>query len=197
MQRAHFDPDSTDSRLLTRRRALASVAGLAGGGVTLAHLATGDAVAADVTMDTLDVAGDSATVSGEPQAIMVNVAGEYSVDASTLPDQARTVIQIHVPPDDTADDLDENVFMDSVASGTYSHEVDLLDHRAIDAADVTPDGPDDVIVMEILVRVVLLAVSGGSIQKETFVEDTAPIEIRPDGVSLAVGGSGEVVIETA
>lgn len=194
-ERTIFDPDSTDSRLLTRRRALASAAGIGVGGFSLAHLATGDAVAAEVSMGTLEVGGDTATVSGEPQAILVRVGGEYTIDAATMPEQARTVLQLHLP-DGTADDMDENVFMDSVASGTYEHEADLLDHRALDVADVTPDGPDDVVTMEILVRVVLLAVSGGSIQAEDFIESTAPIEIRPDGINLALNGTGEVTIQT-
>lgn len=185
-------PEGIDSRL-TRRRVLAAGAGLlaTGGGIAVATRSSN----AEVSMGELDVSGDSATVSEPPGEITIGVSGDYAINGHTPPEQARTILQIEV--DGTSDDLDESVFMDAVTEGSYSLSANLYGHRNVERGSLLPEGNGETSSVELTIRVILLAVSGGEIQTETFVEDTATLELTKDGMSLSVGGSGEVSVRSA
>lgn len=176
---------------LTRRRVLGVGGTLlaAGGGL---GLSTRDATAAEVSMGELDVSGDSATVDEPPSEILVSVSGEYRVEGPSPPEQSRTVLQVRVG--DTSDDLDTGVYLDSPAEGSYSHSVDLYDHRAVERGSLIPQEVGETVEVPLRVRVILLAVTDGSIQAETYAEDNATLTLTLDGLELSVGGSGSVSI---
>lgn len=160
MPRTHFDPDSrTDADSYSRRKLVATGGALLAGGAGLTALASYPA-SAQVTMGDLAVSGDTATVDSPPEHIDVSVSGEYSVGGGSTPEQVRTVLQLHLPNDD-ADDMSENVYMDSVESGTYTLSADLMNHRSITDSMVTPSTAGETVTLDILVRVILLIVNGG------------------------------------
>lgn len=187
-----FTADSTVSRP-TRRQVLATGgAALAGGGALLTLGSRG--VAAQVTMGELAVSGDDATVGDAPSEVMIDVAGEWSADAPSPPEQVRAVLQIHV--DGSADDLAEQMYFDQSA-GEYTLSTNLYDHRNVSQGQLTPDAAGETAAWELLVRVILVVVADGSIQAEEFVEDTAELRLTREGYDLQVGGSGSVTINSA
>ena len=107
--------------------------------------------------------------------------------------QARVVLQVHVR--DTADDVDTAVYLDSPSAGSYEVSANLYDHRAVSRGDLLPQTVGEQASVSLLVRVILLAVSDGAIQAETYVEDTATLGLTKDGLSLSVGGNGSVSVE--
>ena len=158
------------------------------GGVGIVSVTSQEA-RAEVAMDTLDVSGDDASLSQPPSAVDLTVSGSWKIDGPT-PEQARVVLQVEY--DGQAEDMAEHLEMDTPASGDYSLSAQLLDHKHIDGAMLLPDSPGQVKTTDIVVRIILLAVSGGEIQSETKVEDTASLRVTNDGVQLAVGGTGSI-----
>ena len=180
-----FDSDRT----VSRRKYIIGAATLAGGvGV---FTLTSQRTKAQVSMDTLSVSGDSATMDQPPSSVALDVSGSWQIDG-TPPEQSRVVLQVEHAS--TSRDMDEIIEMDTPASGVYQLHAQLLDHPEITGADLMPEKVGGKRETEIVVRVILLAVSGGEVQAETFVEDTATITMTKDGLELSVGGAGEVSV---
>lgn len=88
----------------------------------------------------------------------------------------------------------EHIELDTPSSGTYELGVELLDHPEIRGSDLLPSESGQVTNTEIIVRVILLAITGGEIIDEVFVEDTASIQLTNNGLELVVGGSGSIEV---
>lgn len=139
-------------------------------------------------MDSLDVASADKTLNSPPSSVTLEVTGEYELQGTT-PDQSRLVLQLE--HNSTTREPDEVLNHSAgIMSGSYTLTGDVLAHPEIDAASLLPGEVGQVKTTEVVVRVVLLAVSDGSIQNETFAEDTASLTFDKDGVTLQVGGSG-------
>lgn len=140
-------------------------------------------------MDTLNVQGDTAELSQPPSSVTLTVTGDWEI-GGPAPEQSRVILQVE--HDATSRDMDEFIDMDTPASGSYQLAAELLDHPEIYGSDLLPAEPGQVTNTEIVVRVILLAINSGEISAESYVEDTASIQLTNDGLELAVGGSGAV-----
>lgn len=179
---------------ISRRKALAGCGTALTGGLVAALGLTGRTRAA-VEMDTLSIAGDSATLAEPPSAIMVQVSGEYQIDGPTTPDQARTVLQLEIAG--ASDDLDEAIFMDAPTGGSYTLQADAFSHRNLERGDLLPTATGETRSVDVTVRVILLAVSDGSIMAESHIEKTAQVELTKDGLQMSLGGSGDIQVQPA
>ena len=159
MQTPPFDSDMA----VSRRKYILGGATLAGG-VGLLTL-TSDRTKAQVSMDTLDVSGASKSMSQPPSSVTLTVGGKWQIDGPT-PEQARCVLQVE--HNSTNRDMDEYIAMDTPASGSYELAAQLLDHPEIAASDLLPNEAGQVRNTVIVVRVILLAISSGERQAETF-----------------------------
>lgn len=146
----------------------------------------------DIEMGELSVEGDSAELDDEPEAIDIDVSGEFKVDANTTPEQCKLTLQCHVGDDEEVDDIATDTHFDTKA-GEYEITGDLLDHRHVSASDLTAKA-GETITVPLLVRVILSVVVDGSIESEEFVEDEAPLEVTSEGIKTQIGGSGSVEI---
>jgi hypothetical protein len=177
---------------LTRRQYLATVTGtsIAAGG--LATIALTDTAQAEVSMDSLDVASTQRTLDSPPQSVTLEVTGNYQLQGTT-PDQSRIVLQLQ--HGGTTREPDEILhYSEDIMSGSYTLQADVLSHPEISAEGLMPAEVNQAKATEIEVRVVLLAVTGGEIQSEAAVEDTATLSITKDGVTLELSGTGGLTI---
>lgn len=184
-----MEPPFDSDRLVSRRKYLLGAATLAGGVgvVTLSSQRT----KAQVAMDTLDVSGDTASMSEPPSSVMLSVSGSWTIDGQT-PEQARVVLQVEC--NSTSRDMAEMLEMDSPGAGEYALEAQLLDHPEITGADLLPQDVGKQKQTEIVVRTILLAIESGEIQNEVFAEDTATITLTKDGLELSIEGTGNVSV---
>lgn len=175
----------------TRRQILAAGATtLTTGGI--ASLAFTDTAHAEVSMDSLNVQDASKTLDSPPQSVTLEVTGNYQLKGTT-PDQSRIVLQLQ--HNGTTREPDETLnHSEGIMSGSYTLTADVLSHPEISAEGLMPADVDQAKATELTVRVVLLAVSDGTIQKEASVEDTATLSITKDGVTLSVGGEGGLTV---
>jgi len=179
---------------ITRRRAIAgAVVGATGvGGV--AHLAGDASAQAEVTGD-FSATGDEATLSAPPAALRVDATGEWAVDTGGSLQQVQITLQATVDGETAA--LDEAVVFEST-SGTYDLSGDVLaNHDALSAVGLMPDEPDATRTTEVVVRVIVSAVRGGSIISEASVQDTVEVVVDERGVRVTVGGSATVRVEAS
>lgn len=184
--------DSDSESIVSRRRVLAGTTTLALGGLGAA-LWPSERATAQVTMGTLEVSGDDATLSEPPSRIDVSVSGEWSVDSPTVPEQVKTTLQVHVNGQNgLVDDVAETAAFDQ-ASGTFDLTADLLaDHAEVTASTFMPGEAAESQTTDLLVRVVVGAIVNGELAAENFAEDTASVTITKDGMVVELGGSGGV-----
>lgn len=174
----------------TRRRFLTLGSTIAVGGIALTTLPTTQADSS-VTMQGLSVSDASRTLSAPPTAVTLTVNGTYTLEGTT-PEQSRVVLQ--VSHNAVSRDMNEVINTDAVMSGDYTLTADLLAHPEVDAEALLPESVDSTTGTEFVVRVILLAVSGGSIQSEAVIEDTVTLSLTKDGVELSVSGSGGIEV---
>lgn len=175
----------------TRRQFLAATGATVTTATVGAVAITRDAQA-QVSMDSLDVLDTQRTLSSPPESVTLEVSGSYEL-TGTPPEQSRLVLQLQ--HSGTTREPDEILhYSENIMSGSYTLTADVLAHPEITAGGLMPDSVNQAKATEITVRVVLLAVSGGSIQRETAVEDTAMLSITKDGVTLQVGGTGSIEV---
>jgi hypothetical protein len=152
-----------------------------------------DSARADVTMDTLTVADDSATLTDPPKAVTLEVSGEWQVAAASTPDEVRLVLQVVY--DGTGEDLTEDVVFDAGESGDYQLSADLFGHPELSQSTVMPTENGQEATTEITARVICMAVSGGEIQQEASIKDTATLTLTKDGIEVSVGGTGGLTVQ--
>ena len=158
----------------------------------IASVALTDTARAEVSMDSLDVASTQRTLDSPPESVTLEVTGNYQLQGTT-PDQSRIVLQLQ--HGGTTREPDEILhYSEDIMSGSYTLTADVLSHPEISAEELMPGEVNQAKATEITVRVVLLAVSDGSIQNEVSVEDTAALSITKDGVTLQVGGTGSIEV---
>jgi hypothetical protein len=175
----------------TRRQYLAAGAtALTTSGI--ASVALTDTARAEVSMDSLDVASTQRTLDSPPESVTLEVTGNYQLQGTT-PDQSRIVLQLQ--HGGTTREPDEILhYSEDIMSGSYTLQADVLSHPEISAEGLMPAEVNQAKATEIEVRVVLLAVTGGEIQSEAAVEDTATLSITKDGVTLELSGTGGLTI---
>lgn len=178
----------TDSRsIVSRRRVLA-------GGAGLLALTSDDPARAEVVMGEFSVSSDSATVDGPPERIDVTASGEYEITSNTVPEMTETTLQVHVGGEGQAvDDLDTQTAFDT-AAGTFDLSADLYSHADVAQGDLMPAERGTTKTTDLLIRVVVSAVSGGSILAEDHVQDTTTVTLDYEGVVVALGGEGAVEV---
>lgn len=142
-------------------------------------------------MGSLNVQGASKTLGQPPTSVTLSVSGRYELVGST-PDQSRVVLQIE--HNSVSRDMDEVINLNNIMSGDYRLSADLLAHPEVEAAELVPTTVGQTAQSTFIVRVILLAVSGGSIQQETFLEDTATLSLTRDGLELSLSGSGGISV---
>jgi hypothetical protein len=175
----------------TRRQILAAT-GATLTGATITTLAATDTAQAEVSMDSLNVQDASKTLDSPPASVTLEVTGNYQLKGTT-PDQSRIVLQLQ--HNGTTREPDETLnHSEGIMSGSYTLTADVLSHPEITASGLMPAEVNQAKATELTVRVVLLAVSDGTIQKEASVEDTATLSITKDGVTLSVGGEGGLTV---
>ena len=190
---------STDGEqsVITRRRALASVAAAGVGSVALVARGS-DTASADVTMGEFTATGDKAELSRAPAAVTVSTSGEWRVDAA--PDtieQVRITLQATVGSEELSADVAMNSVFDAT-SGDFALEADLIDDHPDVSGDLfVPDDTGATKTTPVRVAVIVSAVRDGEITAEARAEDTAEVIVTEDGVEVAVGGSADVSIEPA
>lgn len=176
---------------MQRRKYLAVAGGTALAATTLASIPQ-ESAGASVSMDGLNVQDNDKTLNSAPSSVTLEVTGQYELQGTT-PDQSRLVLQLE--HNSTTREPDEILnHSEGIMSGSYTLTGDVLAHPEIDASSLMPVNAGETKTTEITVRVVLLAVSGGEIQNETFVEDTATLSLSKNGVELAVSGSGGLTV---
>lgn len=191
--------DMTDDEqsLITRRRAVASLAAVGVGGGSLLTAASRDA-SAQVTMGELSASGDEATLSRAPAAVTLAAQGEWSVDAA--PDtieQVRITLQAIVGSEELSADVAMNSVFDAT-SGDFALEADLIDdHPGVSGDLFVPDDTGATKTTPVRVAVIVSAVRDGEITAEARAEDTAEVIVTEDGVEVAVGGSADITVESA
>lgn len=176
---------------LTRRRVLTLTGTTVLGGTALLTASTGTRATADVSMGSLDISGDSQALQDAPSAVTLEVTGSWEL-TGTEPDQARCILQVEF--NSTSRDLDEVMELDSPMSGNYTLSSDLLAHPEVDASALLPSEIGATADSTFTIRVILLAISSGEIQQETYVQDTATLSLTKDGLTLEVGGSGSISV---
>lgn len=186
-----------ESSLITRRRALASLAAAGVGGVAVVAGGS-DTARADVTVGDFSASGTEAELSRAPAAVTLSAAGEWRVDAA--PDtieQVRITLQAIVGADELAADVAMNSVFDAT-EGDYSLEGDLIaDHPDVSGEMFVPDAAGETKTTPVRVAVIVSAVRDGSITAEARAEDTADVVVTEDSVEVVVGGSADVTIEAA
>lgn len=146
---------------------------------------------AQLTMGTLDVQGASKTIGNPPSKVTLSVSGRYELTGST-PDQSRVVLQVE--HNSVSRDLDEQINLNQIMSGDYSLSADLLAHPEVEASALVPSTVGKTSENTFTIRVILLAVTGGSIQQETYLEDTATLSLTRDGLELTLSGTGSIQV---
>lgn len=180
-----------NDRAVSRRQLLTSGFALGAAGVGLSLFGS-DPARADVTMDSLTVADDSATLADPPETVTLAVSGQWEVAATSTPDEVRLVLQVVY--DGTGEDLTEDVIFDAGESGDYQLSADLFGHPELSQSVVMPAENGQVATTEITARVICMAVSGGEIQQEASIEDTAALTLTKDGIEVSVGGAGGITV---
>jgi len=187
----HAMSDDMTDRAVSRRQLLTSGFALGAAGVGISLFGS-DPARANVTMDSLTVADDSATLADPPEAVTLAVSGQWEIIASNPPEQVRQVLQVVY--DGTGEDLTENVVFDAPDSGDYQLSADLFGHPELSQSVVMPAENGQVATTELTARVIVMAVSGGEIQQEASIEDTAALTLTKDGIEVSVGGSGGLTV---
>lgn len=175
----------------TRRRFLAAGATAALGGTALLTTSQETRATADVSMGELSIQGDSQALQDAPTAVTLEVSGSWEL-TGTQPDQSRVVLQVEY--NSTSRDMDEVMELDSPMSGNYTLTADLLAHPEVDASVLLPSEIGATADSTFTIRVILLAISSGEIQQETYVQDTATLSLTKDGLELSVGGTGSISV---
>lgn len=175
----------------TRRRFLTTSATAVVGGIALTTLPKNSQAKSSVTMQGLSVADATKTLSKPPSAVTLTVQGTYTLQG-TQPEQSRCVLQCEFNA--TSRDMDTQINTDAVMQGDYTLSTDLLSHPEVDAQMLLPDSVGATAGSEFVVRVIALAVSGGEIQTEAVIEDTATLSLTKDGVEVLVSGSGGIEV---
>lgn len=176
---------------LTRRRVLTLTGTTLLGGTALLTIPQDSTASAQVEMGSLSINGDSQALQDAPSAVTLEVTGSWEL-TGTEPDQARVVMQVEF--NSTSRDMDEVMALDAPMSGNYTLSADLLSHPEVDAAALLPSEIGATADSTFQIRVILLAVTDGSIVAETFVEDTGTLSLTKDGLTLEVGGSGSISV---
>lgn len=185
-----------EQSLITRRRAVASLAAVGVGGGSLLTAASRDA-SAQVTMGEFTATGDEATVSRAPAAVTLAAQGEWSVEASGGIEQVRLTLQAIVGDDELAADVAVNTVFDAT-EGDFSLQADLIDdHPDVSGGFFVPDDTGATKTTPVRVAVIVSAVRDGEITAEARAEDTAEVIVTEDGVEVAVGGSADITVEVA
>lgn len=142
-------------------------------------------------MGELSIQGDSQALQDAPSAVTLEVTGSWEL-TGTEPDQSRVVLQVEF--NSTSRDMDEVMALDAPMSGNYTLSTDLLSHPEVDAAALLPTEIGATADSTFTIRVILLAITSGEIQQETYVQDTATLSLTKDGLELSVGGTGSISV---
>jgi hypothetical protein len=185
-----------ESTLMTRRRAVASVAAAGVGGIGLLTRGT-DSASAQVTMGELTASGDEADLSRAPEAVTVSAQGEWRVAANGGIEQVQLTLQAIVGDEERAADVAMNSVFDAT-EGDFALDADLIaDHPDVSGDLFVPDETGATKTTPVRVAVIVSAVRDGEITAEARAEDTADVVVNQDGVEVTVGGSAEITVDSA
>lgn len=173
---------------MTRRRAIAGGATLLAGGGTL--LLVSEGVAADVTVDSLDIPDESFEADGIDPTLDVTAAYSYSVEGASV---GSLVFDVGVDGGVVASD--ELMTDETALQNTTALSGPVLDSPAWDAADFDPAIGETVEqTLSVSLRFAVLDVGGGEIVADEATTECVVTVSHPQesAYTAAVGGEGVV-----
>jgi hypothetical protein len=174
----------------TRRNIIATIGGIATGGVAVS-LATTDKATAQVQYGTLEIPNREYQQTSQLQAVQLNVQANYSFDAEQVPD--RWVCELLV--EDTIIAEDRMAPSNKADSGSTELEGDVTDAEySIEQFRLADGETEQTVTIPTTLRFRIEA--GEQIIAETMTEATPELTITPGEIegSVELAGDGEIVL---